>query len=535
MDETAAKPAETKNFLKGTLILTVSSIVVKVIGALNWVILSRIMGGEGIGLYQMGFPIYLMAITVSSAGIPVAISIVTAEKVAREDYGGARRVFQVSLRMLFVTGLAFSLVLLLGAGWLVKLLPDPRAYYSIIALAPAVFFVTFLSSFRGYFQGWQIMTPTACSEITEQLVRVATMIIFSYLLLPYGLTYAAAGASMGAGAGAFCGLLVLLGFYWRLKKKFFPPGADTAPKVREPALRIMKRLILLALPVSMSSLMLPIVSNLDMMIVPKRLLVAGYTVPEATTLFGYLSGMAVPLINMSTILTAALSISLVPAISESRTLGDREGIRAKVSTAFTVASVITIPCSVGLHLLGGRVAALIYNAPDAGPAIATMSGAIFLLGLHQVSTGILQGLGRTKIPVINMIIAAAIKVFLNWNLTAIPALGIRGSSLATVADIGIAAILNLIFIRKYTSFTFESRQLLKTLACAIVMGAAVTGVLSVVSRGGLALLLSIVIAVPVYVFMLLALRTLSVEELQQIPFAGCRLITLGRKLGFLKK
>ena len=535
MDETAAKPAETKNFLKGTLILTVSSIVVKVIGALNWVILSRIMGGEGIGLYQMGFPIYLMAITVSSAGIPVAISIVTAEKVAREDYGGARRVFQVSLRMLFVTGLAFSLVLLLGAGWLVKLLPDPRAYYSIIALAPAVFFVTFLSSFRGYFQGWQIMTPTACSEITEQLVRVATMIIFSYLLLPYGLTYAAAGASMGAGAGAFCGLLVLLGFYWRLKKKFFPPGADTAPKVREPALRIMKRLILLALPVSMSSLMLPIVSNLDMMIVPKRLLVAGYTVPEATTLFGYLSGMAVPLINMSTILTAALSISLVPAISESRTLGDREGIRAKVSTAFTVASVITLPCSVGLHLLGGRVAALIYNAPDAGPAIATMSGAIFLLGLHQVSTGILQGLGRTKIPVINMIIAAAIKVFLNWNLTAIPALGIRGSSLATVADIGIAAILNLIFIRKYTSFTFESRQLLKTLACAIVMGAAVTGVLSVVSRGGLALLLSIVIAVPVYVFMLLALRTLSVEELQQIPFAGRRLITLGRKLGFLKK
>ena len=534
MDETAAKPAETKNFLKGTLILTVSSIVVKVIGALNWVILSRIMGGEGIGLYQMGFPIYLMAITVSSAGIPVAISIVTAEKVAREDYGGARRVFQVSLRMLFVTGLAFSLVLLLGAGWLVKLLPDPRAYYSIIALAPAVFFVTFLSSFRGYFQGWQIMTPTACSEITEQLVRVATMIIFSYLLLPYGLTYAAAGASMGAGAGAFCGLLVLLGFYWRLKKKFFPPGADTAPKVREPALRIMKRLILLALPVSMSSLMLPIVSNLDMMIVPKRLLVAGYTVPEATTLFGYLSGMAVPLINMSTILTAALSISLVPAISESRTLGDREGIRAKVSTAFTVASVITIPCSVGLHLLGGRVAALIYNAPDAGPAIATMSGAIFLLGLHQVSTGILQGLGRTKIPVINMIIAAAIKVFLNWNLTAIPALGIRGSSLATVADIGIAAILNLFFIKKYTGFSLELKQLGKTALAAAAMGAAVKGFLALVPGwGAWSILGGMAVAVPVYGILLLVLKTMPEEELYQIPFLGRRMVKLGKKLKLL--
>ena len=388
--------SKTKKFLKGTMILTISSIVVKVIGALNWVILSRVMGGEGIGLYQMGFPIYLMAITVSSAGIPVAISIVTAEKVAKKDYGGAQHVFKVSLWMMLATGLLFTGALLGLAHFLVEsgFIPDPRAYYSIIALAPAVFFVTFLSSFRGYFQGWQIMTPTACSEITEQLIRVVTMIAFSYLLLPYGLTYAAAGASMGAGAGAFCGLLVLLGFYRKLKHKFFPQGEENVPPQEpEPAGEIIKRLIMLALPVSMASLMLPIVSNLDMVIVPRRLMAGGWSMSEATTLFGYLTGMAVPLVNMSTILTAALSISLVPAISESRTLEDTEGIREKVAAAFSVAAVITIPCSIGLHVLGGRVAALIYNAPKAGPSIETMSWAIFLLGLHQVSTGILQGLG----------------------------------------------------------------------------------------------------------------------------------------------
>lgn len=536
MSEEVTKSQGNNKFLKGTLILTISSIVVKVIGALNWVILSRIMGGEGIGLYQMGFPIYLMAITVSSAGIPVAISIITAEKVAMEDYGGAQRVFHVSLKMLFCTGLLFSLLLVVLAHWLVEtVLPDARAYYSIIALAPAVFFVTFLASFRGYFQGWQIMTPTACSEITEQVVRVGTMIVFSALLLPYGLTYAAAGASMGAGAGAFCGLLVLMGFYLKLKKKFFPKGVDRTPKTQEPAGYIMKRLIALALPVSMSSLMLPIVSNLDMMIVPTRLKIGGWDAPgEATTLFGYLSGMAVPLINMSTILTAALSISLVPAISESRTLSDEAGIRSKVATAFTVASVITIPCSVGLHVLGGRVAALIYNAPAAGPAIEIMSWAIFLLGLHQVSTGILQGLGKTRIPVINMIIAAIVKVFLNWNLTAMPTLGIKGSSWATVADIGIAALLNLFFIKKYTAFTFEGRQLLKTALCAAVMGGAVMLVLSLVSRGGLALFLSILVAVPVYILMLLLLKTLTEEELLEIPFLGRRMAWLGHKLGLLK-
>ena len=535
MSEEVTKSQGNNKFLKGTLILTISSIVVKVIGALNWVILSRIMGGEGIGLYQMGFPIYLMAITVSSAGIPVAISIITAEKVAMEDYGGAQRVFHVSLKMLFCTGLLFSLLLVVLAHWLVEtVLPDARAYNSIIALAPAVFFVTFLASFRGYFQGWQIMTPTACSEITEQVVRVGTMIVFSALLLPYGLTYAAAGASMGAGAGAFCGLLVLMGFYLKLKKKFFPKGVDRTPKTQESAGYIMKRLIALALPVSMSSLMLPIVSNLDMMIVPTRLKIGGWDAPgEATTLFGYLSGMAVPLINMSTILTAALSISLVPAISESRTLSDEAGIRSKVATAFTVASVITIPCSVGLHVLGGRVAALIYNAPAAGPAIEIMSWAIFLLGLHQVSTGILQGLGKTRIPVINMIIAAIVKVFLNWNLTAMPTLGIKGSSWATVADIGIAALLNLFFIKSIQPLPLRGGSFLRLPLCSGHGGAPMLVPFPCQPRRAGAFL-SILVAVPVYILMLLLLKTLTEEELLEIPFLGRRMAWLGHKWGFLK-
>ena len=133
----------TQGFLKGTLILTISGIVVKVIGSLNWVILSRVMGGEGIGLYQMGFPIYLLALSISSAGLPVAISIVTAEKLALRDYRGARRVFRVSLTLLAASGLFFCLLLIVGAGWLVehRWIRDARAYYSIIALAPAVFFV----------------------------------------------------------------------------------------------------------------------------------------------------------------------------------------------------------------------------------------------------------------------------------------------------------------------------------------------------------------------------------------------------------
>lgn len=538
MGDTEKTAGNNNKFLKGTLILTVSSIVVKVIGSLNWIILSRVLGGEGIGLYQMGFPIYLMAITLSSAGIPVAISIITAEKLAQKDFLGAKRVFNVSLRLLFVTGLVFASALFFGAQWLIDhhWIRDGRAYYSIIALAPAVFFVTFLASFRGYLQGWQIMTPTAASEIVEQLMRVVTMIVFANMFMPHGLAYAAGGASMGAGVGAFCALLVLMWFYRRLKHKLKEDLQHQNPlATRESARAIISRLLRLALPVSMSSLMLPVVANLDLLIVPQRLEAAGFHISQATEFFGYLTGMAVPLINLATIFTAAMTISLVPAISESRALNDVFGIRAKTRTAFRVALIITCPCFVGMYFLAEKIAALIYNAPGTASAIQTMSVGIMLLGLHQISTGILQGLGRTSIPVINMILAAAVKVFLSWTLTAIPTLGIRGAAMATVVDFGLAAILNMIFIYKYTGFALSFGGVFKPAAAAAVMGAAVYGVITLTADwGAWAILAAMAVAVPVYGGVLLAVGGMGKDDLESLPFIGRRLLAAGQKLGYFR-
>ena len=525
-------------FLKGTMILTISSIIVKVIGSLNWIILSRVLGGEGIGLYQMGFPIYLMAITVSSAGVPVAISIITSEKLANKDYRGAKRVFNVSLRLLLVSGLIFSSALLFGADFLINqhIIRDARAYYSIIALAPAVFFVTFLASFRGYLQGWQIMTPTATSEVVEQLVRVITMLVFADLFMPYGLAYAAGGASMGAGAGAFCALLVLMWFYRRLKRRLhaeIEAQDDSIPE--ESAGHIIKRLLKLALPVSLTSLMLPIGANLDLLIVPQRLEVAGFDVRHATELFGYLTGMAVPLVNLATIFTAAMTISLVPSISESKALERFDAIRDKIRLAFRVAMIITFPCFMGLFFLAEKVAALIYNAPGAAGAIQTMSVGILFLGMHQISTGILQGLGKTAIPVINMILACLVKVVMSWWLTAIPFLGIKGASMATVADFAVAAIINMGFIYKYTGFTFSLGSLLKPLLASGVMGAVIYLVLSITEQLGMwCVLFAMVAAVPSYALALLAFGGLNKEDLDNVPFVGRRILAVGQRLGFFK-
>ena len=533
--------SKAESFLKGTLILTVASFVVKVIGSLNWIFVSRILGGEGIGLYQMAFPIYFFAMSISQAGVPVAISIITAERVALKDVFGARRVFRVSMALMLFTGLFFSLLTYFSADWLIEwqFIRDPRAYMSVVALAPTIFFVTLLASSRGYLQGWQRMTPTAVSQIVEQIFRVLTMVLFASLLLPMGLDYAAAGASLGAFAGAIGGLLVLVYFHWKLDKdierEYGPDLAPPAGQAPAPLGMIVRRIFSLALPVSAASIMLPIVSNLDLLIVPQRLEVAGYTVPQATELFGYLTGMAVPLVNLATILTASLAVSIVPAISEARALQDTKRVYSQTAAAVRISNFVCFPAFVVVFVLATPISTLIYNAPGAGPAVLVSSFSIVLLGLHQVSTAVLQGLGHPKIPMINMILAAVVKVVLNWVLTAIPWLGIMGAAWATAADMGVAAVINLYFIWRYIGYRMELLQLVKTMFAAAVMAGAVqlfySFVMETFAVNAVATFGSVLVGVVVYIAALILVRGLLEEDMARIPYIGSLGIRFLRRIG----
>lgn len=532
-----------EKFLKGTIILTVSSFVVKVIGSLNWIFVSRILGGEGIGLYQMAFPIYFLAMTISQAGVPVAISIITAEKVALKDIWSARRVFRISMRLMCVTGILFSILTYLASDWLVEwgFLRDPRASMAVVALAPTVFFVTFLAASRGYLQGWQRMTPTAVSQIVEQIFRVITMVLLANLFLPYGLEYASAGASLGALAGAVTGLLVLVYYHWKLDKEIERDFSEELkpPAQIESASQIIRRIFVLSLPVSAASIMLPVVSNLDLMIVPQRLEVAGYSVHQATELFGYLTGMAVPLVNLATILTASLAISIVPAISEARALKDQDRIYNQTASAVRISNFVCFPAFVIVFVLATPIATLIYNAPGAGDAVMISAVSIILLGLHQVSTGVLQGLGHTTIPMVNMVLAAIAKVILNWTLVAMPEFGIMGAAWATAADMGVAAFINLYFIYRYIGYRIELGQLLKTIAAAGVMAICVKFFydltlaewnLSIVSTFG-----AILFGCLIYLTSLALFRGILEEDMQRIPMIGRIGTKFFRRIGIFRE
>jgi stage V sporulation protein B len=528
-------------FLRGALILTVAGVIVKIIGSANRILLSRLLGGEGIGLYQMAYPIYLLALSVSSAGVPVAISIIVAEKVALSDFRGASRVFHISLALLTATGIVFTFLLYFGAGWLIEhqFVRDPRAYYAIAALAPAIFFVTVLSSYRGYFQGLQMMAPTAISQIFEQLIRVITMIFLAYYLLPFGLEYAAAGASFGAGPGAVAGLAVLMYFYWRYR-------ADVKNKIkRQPMMdqessgKIIVRLIKLALPVSLANIMLPVVASIDLLIVPVRLENAGYTVGQATELFGYLTGMAVALINVPTILTGSLASSLVPAISEAFTLHNHRQIYQQTAMAMKIANLITIPSFIGMYLLATPLSQMLYGTPNAGVSIAILSGGIVFLGIHQITTGVLQGLGHTTIPLINMIGSAVVKIFMSYVLTAMPSLGIRGAAWATVVDFGVVALLNMYFVYRYVGFSLDIKDTVKTIISTLIMGGIVLltydSIMSKNFNNTLATLVSVCVGSAVYGVMLLLLGGIQLREVERLPKVGLWLTTTLGKLRIVRK
>ncbi len=509
-------------FLRGAMILTLAGLLVKVIGSVNRILLSRLLGGEGIGLYQMAYPVYLLLVAISSAGIPIAISIVVAEKLAQKDYANVQRIFKVSLGLMATAGFILASSLFLAAGWLVDsgIITDARAYYGLIALTPAIFFSTVLACFRGFFQGNQLMTPPAVSQILEQLVRVVTMVVLAYILLPYGLEYAAAGAAFGAVPGAVTGLLVLSFFYVKYRKYWQLPEntIGVLGVKRESVGKLAKRLALLALPVSFANSVVPLTSSIDMLLVPNRLINSGFAVEEATTLFGYLAGMAQPLLLLATIPTTSLAASLVPAISEAFTLGDRESVEKKAATAVKLCCLLTVPAAVGMGALAEQLSLLLYGTAKAGVAMLNAAPALCLLGMQQVTAGILQGIGKINVPMVNMLSGLAAKVAAVWFLTN-ATWGIAGAAWATNINFGLAALLNVLFLRRY-GIDFYWTQLVKILAASLVMGIASRygyDILAGQFTPNVATMGALVIAVIVYTVLLFCLQVFTKDELRQLP------------------
>jgi len=511
--------------------LTMAGFIVKILGALYRIPLANLIKDEGMGLYQMAYPIYTTLLAISTAGFPTAVSKLVSERLALKDQEGAYAIFKQALLILFVMGLTASSILFIFAKVIAEsVLVNPKAYYSLIAVSPALTLVALMGAFRGYFQGMQIMYPTAVSQIVEQAVRVVFVLLLAYLLMPYGVEYAAAGASAGAAIGALFGLLFLLTIYV-FKRKSLISGFR---RKNVDGIGIIKRLIMYAIPVTLGSLVVPLGNLADAAIVPLRLKSIGLDVKTATELFGILTGEAAPLVNFPSIVTVAIATSLLPAISESHALGDYKSLNAKAVLAIKATLMIGLPAAAGLGLLSTPIMHMLFGEEKGGSVLAILSFSIIFLTLIQTLTSILQGIGRVTLPVINLAIGGAVKITLNFILTGIAFFNIRGAATATVMGYLVTCLLDFLCVRRCIQLRIDFKDdilkpLLSTIIMLISVALSYNAIYFIANSISKSTLLSIIVGVIVYSLSLIITGTIKKDEMELLP-GGRRLYRLLRKL-----
>ncbi|CFX10425.1 Peptidoglycan biosynthesis protein, SpoVB type [Syntrophomonas zehnderi OL-4] len=506
------------NFLKGALILSIAGAISKILGAIYRIPLARLLGAEGMGLYQMAYPIYTTILALATAGVPVAISVLVSRRETEGYSGDSKRIFKVSLLMLFIFGILLTLLVMQAAHFLAaKVLHEPRAYYPILAVAPAIFFSGLMSVFRGYFQGYQWMLPTAVSQVIEQLFRVTAVLILAFLLFPRGLEYAAAGATFGAVVGGIVGLIVLICFYIFFQKKNQGLSAPIGP---DSSFSLAREVVRLAIPVSFGAVILPLVQMLDAIIVPGRLMAINYTTSQATALYGQLSGMAAVLISLPTIFTISIATSLVPAVSEALAKKDYNTLNSRINYGLRAAMIISLPCAAGLYVLAYQICDLLYAAPEAGLPLEVLAFSTIVLAAFQLSSAGLQGIGRPEVAMRSLIITGALKVLFNFTLTSVPALNIQGAAIGTVLAFTVGSGLNLYYLKRFTKVHYETGRLLKLTLATVLMAIGVKISYALIVGSGIhshiSTLIAICIGVGIYGILLLLLKELDRDMLRKI-------------------
>lgn len=531
--------AKKQSFIKGAAILAIAGIVSKALGAVYRIPLGNIIPSEGMAYYQTAYDLYVWALTLSSYSIPIAISKLVSERIELGRRDEAHKIFKVAFVLIAFLGIALATVVFFNAQAFAEGLRNPNAFVAILCVSPAIFIVSLSAAFRGYFQGMQNMTPSAVSQVSEQIGRVIFGFILAIILLPYGYKIAAGGAIFGTTVGSAVGLATLIYIYTRNKRDIKESIRPARTSHMESALSIAKRIIVFAIPITIGGSIMPVMGLLDTFIVMDRLQAAGYTQVMAASLFGQLKAMAGSFINLPQVFTIALGASLVPTISESIARNDMRAVGQKSQLAIRISLLVGLPAALGLFTLADPIMRMIYpKEPDTlGMALRYMAPSVIFLTLVQTMTGILQGMGKERVPVVNMVIGAIAKVIVSYILTSIPWFNIRGAALGTVVGYGVSAFLNLQAVVKYQKGALNVWKILvkpciATLFMSITAYSSYRLIFLYTMRNSIATLASIMLAALVYCVVLLVIKGITLEEIEMAP-GGKRLSVALKKKGLL--
>lgn len=537
-----------KKFLKGAAILAFAGIMIKFIGAVfripltNWI-------GDGMAYYSVAYAIYSTLVVLGIAGVPVAISRLVSESIAKGQYRNAHRIFHMAGLLLFGVGVFSFSICFFGADLIAKGVGSPDSAVAVRAMAPALFFVPLFSSFRGFFNGRQNMNPTAISEITEQLVRCGVGLYLAYFFAVKGddIIKAAAGASFGASAGAFAGLFIIA-IIFLLNKKTFNKKIMRGDQTLEPRGAVIKKIALIAIPIIIGSEIMPIMTLIDTSLVMNILQATGWSQKVTEHLYSLYGGYVNPLIAFPQIFTQAVAISLVPAISKHFAVNNVQGVKDTVKLGYRTTMIMGLPCGIGIFVLAEPILKTLYfeqpkSCHEAAPIMMIMALGVILLSHMQTSTSVLQSIGKQTVPVKNLAIGCIGKVVITSATVGIHVINVKGAAIGTLFAYAIAAILNDRAVKKYTGVSHNiSTAYIRPAVAAVVMGVWAFFVqkgLNLLLQGigenkanALSVAIAVLTAMVVYAVMIFIVKAISLEELKFFP-GGNKIERVARK--FIKE
>lgn len=490
-----------KTFLKSAVLLIICNLIGKVIGAVYRIPLANILGGEGMGQYQLTFPLYCLILTVSTSGIPVAISKLVAEYNIQKRFNDAKKLLIISTLILTAFSIFGAVLVVLLAKFISEIQGNPQTYICYYGIAPAIVFVGLISAFRGYFQGNLIMFPTAISNLIEQVSKVAVGLVLAKKLSVFGTEFAVLGALIGISVSEFfaCIFLLVCNIFHSRKKKISSTLGSNSYKL------LTKQLFSISVPITIGGLITPITSIVDSMLVVNILMFIGFSSSMATTMLGLQSGIVEPLINLPVVVALSISTVLLPNLSSLKVENKTEKIKEMIEKAFQITLSISIACAICYVIFDYQILSFLFGRSLTQSEIL-LSQKLLLLGsfnviflsLVQVSAGILQGLGETKYPVKTLFLGCVIKVALNFVLLSIPTINIVGAVISASICYLVVFILNYRKIRILTGISIKNAYFYISIqACFVCFFAYFTNLLclmlvgetmSMFIAGGLALI-----------------------------------------------
>ncbi|MGN0135796.1 oligosaccharide flippase family protein [Anaerotignum sp.] len=534
------------SFIKQAAILAAASLLVRFLGFIYRLPLTNMIGDEGNAIYAGGYYIYTFLLILSSAGLPAAISKLVSERIALRQFRNAHRVFQASLVISTSLGAFFAILLFLTADKMANLIGIPDSYYSILTLCPTLVIVAIMSVFRGYFQGMRTMVPTAISQIIEQIFNAFFSVYLAWVFLsvsvPEGMKknipLASAGGTMGTGIGALAGLIVVIFAYCLIRPYLLWRAERCRQPYEESKRQLIGRVLQTAWPIIAGTAVFSITNLIDMGMVVNILQETGFSATEANELYGQLSGKYVTLTTLPVTISTAIATAVLPSIAASVKLREKKQVRRKMALTYRISMIISVPAAVGISALGPQIIQMLFPRASDGGMLLTVGGiSIIFLALCQTSTGILQGIGHIKVPVIGAILGAITKVILNLILIRIPSINVLGAVLSTTGCYLVAAVFDVIMLSRKTGTRFDFMgSFLKPVIGSIAMAAGTLGsyhlFYALFGSNTIATLLAICVAIAVYGLVMLLIKGIVEEDLQTVPGGG-KLIRVLKRLRLL--